>query len=113
MRKFAPVAVCALVGFASLACAQGSRLPARLDQIASSYTSKNAFMGAVLIVEGDRILLDKGYGSADLKWSIPNAPDVEFRLGTLTRQFTATLSRAAAMPTAIRITKRLAQSSRG
>ena len=91
MRTLAPVALCALVGLASLACAQDSKLVARLNQIVSSYTPNNAFMGAVLVVEGDRILLNRGYGSADLEWSIPNAPDVKFRLGSLTKQFTATL----------------------
>ena len=63
----------------------------RLDTIAKSYTAGNAFMGAVLVVEGDRTLLDKGYGSANLEWDIPNAPDVRFRLGSLTKQFTAAL----------------------
>jgi CubicO group peptidase (beta-lactamase class C family) len=64
---------------------------ARLEQVASSYTAKNAFMGAVLVVDGDRVLLDKGYGMADLEWGNANAPDVKFRLGSLTKQFTATL----------------------
>ena len=64
---------------------------ARLDQIASSYAPGNAFMGSVLVVEGDHVLLDKGYGMADLEWSIPNTPDAKFRLGSLTKQFTATL----------------------
>jgi CubicO group peptidase (beta-lactamase class C family) len=66
-------------------------MKARLDQVASSYTPKNAFMGAVLVVDGDRVLLDKGYGMADLEWGNANAPDVKFRLGSLTKQFTATL----------------------
>ena len=91
MRPLALVALCALVGLTPIAGAQDSRLVAQLNQIVNSYTPKNAFMGAVLVVEGDRILLDRGYGSADLEWSIPNAPDVEFRLGSLTKQFTATL----------------------
>jgi CubicO group peptidase (beta-lactamase class C family) len=63
----------------------------RLDTVAKSYTTGNAFMGAVLVVEGDRTLLDKGYGMADLEWNIPDAPDVKFRLGSLTKQFTAAL----------------------
>ena len=63
----------------------------RLDAVAESYTAGNAFMGTVLVVEGERTLLDKGYGCADLEWDIPNAPDVKFRLGSLTKQFTATL----------------------
>jgi CubicO group peptidase (beta-lactamase class C family) len=64
---------------------------ARLDQVARAYTAGNAFMGAVLVVDGDRVLLDKGYGMADLEWGNPNDPDVKFRLGSLTKQFTATL----------------------
>ena len=48
-------------------------------------------MGTVLVVDRDKILLNKGYGQADVEWAIPNAPDVEFRLGSLTKQFTATL----------------------
>ena len=63
----------------------------RLDEVATSYTKDNAFMGTVLVVEGDRVVLNKGYGKASLEWNIPNAPDVKFRLGSLTKQFTATL----------------------
>jgi CubicO group peptidase (beta-lactamase class C family) len=64
---------------------------ARLEQVASSYTAGNAFMGTVLVVDGDRVLLNKGYGMADLEWGNANAPEVKFRLGSLTKQFTATL----------------------
>jgi CubicO group peptidase (beta-lactamase class C family) len=64
---------------------------ARLEQIADSYTPKDAFMGTVLVVEGDRVLLDKGYGMASLEWQVPNTPEAKFRLGSLTKQFTATL----------------------
>ena len=64
---------------------------ARLDAVAQSYTADHAFMGAVLVAQGDRVLLDKGYGMADLEWDIPNTPEVVFRLGSLTKQFTAAL----------------------
>jgi CubicO group peptidase (beta-lactamase class C family) len=63
----------------------------RMDRVASSYANGNEFMGAVLVADGDRLLLNKGYGSADLEWNIPNASDVKFRLGSLTKQFTAAL----------------------
>jgi CubicO group peptidase (beta-lactamase class C family) len=63
----------------------------RLGVVAKSYTVGNAFMGTVLVAEGDRILLDQGYGMADLEWNIPNSPEAKFRLGSLTKQFTATL----------------------
>jgi CubicO group peptidase (beta-lactamase class C family) len=74
--------------------AQATNLAAtktRLEQIANSYTPNDAFMGTVLVVEGDRVLLDKGYGMASLEWQLPNVPEAKFRLGSLTKQFTATL----------------------
>ena len=83
---------CVLVSVAALAQATDSAaVKPRLLQVANSYTAGNAFMGTVLVAEGDHILLDQGYGMADLEWNIPNAPDVKFRLGSLTKQFTATL----------------------
>ena len=86
------IGVFSLIGIAAWAQAPDeSAMKARLDQVANSYTPGNAFMGTVLVVDGDRVLLDKGYGMADLEWSIPNAPDVKFRLGSVTKQFTATL----------------------
>ena len=36
-----------------MAGAQDSKVVARLNQIVTSYTPNNAFMGAVLVVEGD------------------------------------------------------------
>jgi CubicO group peptidase (beta-lactamase class C family) len=63
----------------------------RLEVVAKSYTAGNAFMGTVLVAEGDHILLNQGYGMADLEWNIPNSPEIKFRLGSLTKQFTATL----------------------
>ncbi len=88
------VTLCACLLGSNLASPQSPDLEAtekRLDVVAHSYTPDNIFMGTVLVVDGDRTLLDKGYGMADLEWNIPNAPDVRFRLGSLTKQFTATL----------------------
>ena len=85
-------AACVLVYVIALAQTRDSpAIKTRLEEVAKSYTAGNAFMGAVLVAEGDHILLDQGYGMANLEWNIPNAPDVKFRLGSLTKQFTATL----------------------
>lgn len=61
----------------------------RMDQVVQSYVSNNKFMGSVLVARGNDVLLDKGYGSADLEWNISNTPDTKFRLGSVTKQFTA------------------------
>src|ERR1035438_296769 len=63
----------------------------RLGEVASSFTKDDGFMGAVLVAKGSDILLDKGYGKAVVEWNIPNSPDVKFRIGSMTKQFTATL----------------------
>jgi len=46
-------------------------------------------MGAVLVARGTDMILNKGYGSANLEWDIPNTPTTKFRLGSITKQFTA------------------------
>ena len=85
-------AACVLACVTALAQTRDSAaVKQRLGEVAKSYTAGNAFMGTVLVAEGDHILLDQGYGMANLEWNIPNAPDVKFRLGSLTKQFTATL----------------------
>src|SRR5437899_2268555 len=63
--------------------------PARLDQIVQTYIAGNQFMGTVLVAKGDQVIFSKGYGSANLEWNIPNTPATKFRLGSITKQFTA------------------------
>src|ERR1700688_936365 len=46
-------------------------------------------MGCVLVVRGSDVLLNKGYGFANVEWEIPDSPSVKFRLGSITKQFTA------------------------
>ena len=38
-----------------------------------------------------QVVLRKGYGLANMEWGIANTPDTKFRLGSITKQFTATL----------------------
>ncbi|HZD75374.1 MAG TPA: serine hydrolase [Acidobacteriaceae bacterium] len=61
----------------------------RIEQIIQDSVKEQHFMGAVLIDRDGKVIVDKGYGSADLEWNIPNAPDTKFRLGSITKQFTA------------------------
>ena len=61
----------------------------RMEQIIQSYVPKQ-FMGTVLVAEDGKVLLDKGYGFANLEWQVPNTSTTKFRLGSITKQFTAT-----------------------
>jgi len=61
----------------------------RMEQIIQSYVQNKQFMGTVLVEQNGHIILDKGYGYANLEWQIPNSPKAKFRLGSMTKQFTA------------------------
>ncbi|HEX3164583.1 MAG TPA: serine hydrolase domain-containing protein, partial [Pseudolabrys sp.] len=63
--------------------------PSRMEQVIQSYVAAKQFMGSVLVAKGDQIILSKGYGFANLEWQIPNSPESKFRLGSVTKQFTA------------------------
>lgn len=73
----------------SVAIAQTDPTP-RMRQIIANYVDDKSFMGTVLVVKDGHTIIDQGYGSADLEWSIPNSPITKFRLGSITKQFTAT-----------------------
>jgi CubicO group peptidase (beta-lactamase class C family) len=62
---------------------------ARMEQVIQSYTADRKFMGSVLMAKGTAVVLSKGYGSANLEWEAPNTPATKFRLGSITKQFTA------------------------
>src|SRR5471032_2659362 len=61
----------------------------RMEQVVQVDAADNQFMGSVLVAQGDTILLDKGYGAANLEWDIPNTPATRLRIGSLAKQFTA------------------------
>jgi len=47
------------------------------------------FSGSVLIAKDGKIILCKGYGMANYEHGVPNTPQTKFRLGSITKQFTA------------------------
>ncbi len=61
----------------------------RMEQVIRSFVEKKQFMGAVLVARGNDVLLDQGYGFADVEWKVPDSPKAKFRLGSITKQFTA------------------------
>jgi CubicO group peptidase (beta-lactamase class C family) len=65
-------------------------LPTRLDRAVKEMTQDNTkFMGTVLVARDGQVLLSRGYGFANLEWEIANTPDTKFRLGSISKQFTA------------------------
>jgi len=61
----------------------------RMDEVVSADADQGTFMGAALVAIGDDIVFDEAYGSANLEWNIANTPAAKFRIGSVTKQFTA------------------------
>ena len=64
---------------------------AKLDALIARYHELGLFNGSALVAQSGQTILRKGYGEANMEWHITNAPDTRFRLGSITKQFTATL----------------------
>ena len=60
-----------------------------MEEVVQTYVRDKSFMGTVLVARGTDVIFSKGYGSANLEWDIPNTPTTRFRLGSITKQFTA------------------------
>jgi CubicO group peptidase (beta-lactamase class C family) len=90
MRPCLRVAVLVVL-FPCLATAQSPDKAAKIDQLARQYADCCEFTGTVLVSEHDKVIFKSGYGYADREWNIPNAPDVKFRIGSITKQFTSML----------------------
>src|SRR5687767_8743753 len=47
------------------------------------------FSGSVLVAKNGQLLLARGYGLANREHKVANTPQTKFRLGSITKQFTA------------------------
>lgn len=62
---------------------------AAAHDLIAGYVSADLFAGTVLIAQGKTLLLRQGFGLADREWAVAHVPESKFRLGSLTKQFTA------------------------
>lgn len=62
-----------------------------LQKLVDSYAEKQGFSGTVLLARGDTILVHSSYGQANKEWDIPNTPSSIYRIGSISKPFTATL----------------------
>jgi D-alanyl-D-alanine carboxypeptidase len=58
------------------------------DDYIALQATKGSFQGAVLVGMSGKIVLEKGYGLANEEWGIPNSPTTEYRIFSMTKQFT-------------------------
>src|SRR5437667_1791437 len=63
----------------------------KIDQLISLYNRYGQFNGSALVADNGKVIYQKGVGLANMEWNIPNTSETKFRLGSITKQFTATL----------------------
>jgi CubicO group peptidase (beta-lactamase class C family) len=66
------------------------RINAKADDYMRDLVRLDRFSGSVLVARGGQVLLSKGYGMANLEYDEPNSPQTKFRVGSVTKPFTAT-----------------------
>jgi CubicO group peptidase (beta-lactamase class C family) len=62
---------------------------ARISEYMDAAVAADHFSGAVLVAKDGRVVFAKGYGFANAEHQVPNTPETRFRLGSITKQFTA------------------------
>jgi CubicO group peptidase (beta-lactamase class C family) len=61
----------------------------RASAFLDAETKVNGFSGSILLARNGKPIIARGYGLANAEWNIPNSPRTKFRLGSITKQFTA------------------------
>jgi CubicO group peptidase (beta-lactamase class C family) len=90
MRKLVPIFVLSCLAiFAQSSPSAGGDFATKADAHLKAYLDQGKFQGSALIAKGGKILLAKGYGMANEEHDVPNKPNTKFRLGSITKQFTA------------------------
>jgi CubicO group peptidase (beta-lactamase class C family) len=85
LNRTAAVFVVLLQGLAAAPHLHAQSLPDRLDTI----LEQADLGGSVIVTRGGATLLSAGYGMANREHAVPNTPETKFRIGSITKQFTA------------------------
>src|SRR4051794_25542843 len=77
------------VFFCIVASVAAASAAPELDSQVDAYLKSANFSGTVLLARDGKILVERGFGMADAEHEVKNAAYTRFRLGSLTKQFTA------------------------
>lgn len=71
--------------------AQAQNKSKEIDRLITRYYDAGQFNGAALIVERGKVIYKKALGYSNFEWKTPNTTDTKFRIGSITKSFTAIL----------------------
>lgn len=72
-----------------LSAGDDGHLNARVDEYLNAKVKAGQFSGSILIARDGRVIVSTGYGMANMELGVANTPQTKFRIGSLTKQFTA------------------------
>lgn len=79
------VSVCCIVNIQAQTPVQ------KIETIVDHYGKEGLFNGSILVAQKGKVMFQKGVGYANMEWNIPNTTTTKFRVGSITKQFTAML----------------------
>ncbi len=83
-------AVLSLLSSLSLAAAPPPDLSQKIDAEAAKFLAEPGAAGlSIAVARNNDIIFSKAYGQADVELAVPASPDSIFRIGSVTKQFTA------------------------
>jgi len=62
---------------------------AKVGEYMNALVNVKGFGGAVVVARDGKAIVSRGYGMADVELNVPNTAQTTFRIGSLTKQFTA------------------------
>ena len=99
-----------LAAFCLEAAAEANRVDrGRLEAMAASFYPPGDPGAALLLSRGDEVLLREGYGMASLELGVATRPEMVFRIGSITKQFTAVAIRMLAEQGKLRLDQTISE----
>lgn len=89
MRYIYPTVVSLIVFWAPVVGAEPTRFTTQVDAIFADFDKPDVPGCAVGVIQNGKFVISKGYGAANLEHNIPISADSVFRIGSVSKQFTA------------------------
>lgn len=88
MKRFLIIATALLMTAPALAQNEKFR---KIDSLLTYFSQNNKFMGSLAIREKGELVFEKSYGFADADAKVPAKPNTRYKIGSVTKMFTAAI----------------------
>lgn len=89
IKQFGRIALVCAIPLLCVINNPAQQLTSKFNEYILSEVNAGRFSGAILIARDGKVLMSKAYGLANIENDVPNTPQTKFRIGSLTKQFTA------------------------